>query len=441
MLKENVHRYAAWILFFVIAGAYLIMARYFPRLYILATYEDLIGEWAQFFLFTLTMLLAARQAVVTSKFRLFFSLLTFACLYVAGEEISWGQRLFDIPTPDFFDQHNLQGETNLHNFFTGPLGTMTKQALEYSIAVGLVAYGFVYPWLLKNRVNWALWLEKKGLAAPPLYLWPFFVSSALLEIGLFQFNEAEIAEILIPFALAVMTLNYSLAYRQKVSLFRGQGWDSSSSRRLAGLSAFLFVGSVVLALGTTIISYESPRLGPEMVHRYVNGVEKFAGRYKRYNQWPLAVDLYLEVQQYEPNRASVQRNLFRCYQQLGQQELALQQLNRAIVIDHQRLESRPDSISAHISLVRNYLLAENLEKTQHHLRQALLIGLEKKSSDPNNARTAYWLGRSYQLKGDYTAAYHEFERAVNLQPESLKYKKAMLQIRHLSEFNQAEEKS
>jgi tetratricopeptide (TPR) repeat protein len=441
MLKENVHRYTAWILFFVIAGAYLIMARYFPRLYILATYEDLIGEWAQVFLFTFTMLLAVRQAVISSKFRLYFSLLAFACLYVAGEEISWGQRLFDIPTPEFFDQHNLQGETNLHNFFTGPISTLTKQALEYVIAVGLAGYGLVYPWLLRRRAHLALWFEKKGLAAPPLYLWPFFVTSALLEIGLFQFNEAEIAEILIPFALAVMTLNYSLACRQQVSLFSGQGWDSFSSRRLAGLTALLFVGSVVLALGTTIISYESPRLGPEMVHRYVNGVEKFAGRYKRYKQWPLAVDLYLEVQQYEPNRASVQRNLFRCYDQLGQQERALQQLNRAIEIDHQRLETRPDSLSAHISLVRNYLLAENVEKTQDHLRQALVIGLEKKASNPNNPSTAYWLGRSYQLKGDFTAAYHEFERAVNLRPESLKYRKAMLGIHPLAEVIQTEDKS
>ena len=32
-----------------------------------------------------------------------------------GEEISWGQRIFDILSPDFFSKHNLQGETNIHN--------------------------------------------------------------------------------------------------------------------------------------------------------------------------------------------------------------------------------------------------------------------------------------------------------------------------------------
>ena len=33
----------------------------------------------------------------------------------SGEEISWGQRLFQIETGDTFKQLNTQGETNLHN--------------------------------------------------------------------------------------------------------------------------------------------------------------------------------------------------------------------------------------------------------------------------------------------------------------------------------------
>lgn len=441
MLTNNSHRNMAWLLFSGIAGGYLIMALYFPRLYILATYEDLIGEWAQVFLFTLTMLLATRQAFVAAKFRLFFGLLALACFYVSGEEISWGQRLFDVPTPDFFDQHNLQGETNLHNFFTGPISTMTKQALEYVIAAGLAGYGLVYPWLLQRRAHLALWLERKELAAPPLYLWPFFVLSAFLEIGLLQFNEAEIAEILIPFALTIMTLNYSLADSQQIDLFATKGRDIIFARRLAAMTCLVFVGVFGLAFATTVFCYDSPRMGPEMVDRYYNGVEKFAGRYKRYGQWQMAADLYLEVQRDEPYRASVRRNLFRCYEQLGQQEVALQQLNRAIEIDYQRLETRPDSISAHISLVRNYLLVENVEKTQQHLQQALAIGQAKKALDPNNPGIAYWLGRSYQFQGDYVAAYHEFERAVHLRPESLKYRKALLATRRLAENHQITKKS
>src|SRR5688500_9926839 len=36
-------------------------------------------------------------------------------LLVAGEEISWGQRLFGISTPEGLESRNVQGEFNLHN--------------------------------------------------------------------------------------------------------------------------------------------------------------------------------------------------------------------------------------------------------------------------------------------------------------------------------------
>lgn len=32
-----------------------------------------------------------------------------------GEEISWGQRIFNVETGEFFAKHNFQNETNLHN--------------------------------------------------------------------------------------------------------------------------------------------------------------------------------------------------------------------------------------------------------------------------------------------------------------------------------------
>jgi hypothetical protein len=41
--------------------------------------------------------------------------LAFLFFFAAGEEISWGQRIFGVESSDFFLQHNKQGETNLHN--------------------------------------------------------------------------------------------------------------------------------------------------------------------------------------------------------------------------------------------------------------------------------------------------------------------------------------
>jgi hypothetical protein len=45
----------------------------------------------------------------------FFLLLGLLFLFGAGEEVSWGQRIFDIPTPEPLRVYNMQGELNLHN--------------------------------------------------------------------------------------------------------------------------------------------------------------------------------------------------------------------------------------------------------------------------------------------------------------------------------------
>ena len=168
-----------------------------------------------------------------------------------------------------------------------------------------------------------------------------------------------------------------------------------------------------------------------MHNRYLNGVEKFAGRYKRFEQWDLSSGLYLQIQQEEPNRASVRRNLFRCYEQMGQLEVAQLHMDKAIEIDLLRLATKPYNISANISLVRNYQLAGNVQKAQQHLQQALAVGLSKKVDDPQNPNTAYWLGTTYTLQGDYVTAYQEFQNATRLRPGSVKFKKALLMASRL----------
>ena len=51
----------------------------------------------------------------------FAFILCIAWLIFALEEISWGQRIFGIESPEFFLGHNYQQETNIHNFFINPL--------------------------------------------------------------------------------------------------------------------------------------------------------------------------------------------------------------------------------------------------------------------------------------------------------------------------------
>ena len=316
MLRHS-HRLIAGLLFILIAGGYLLLARHFPYLYIVATYEDLIGEWAQVYFFAAAMVLAGIHAARVRRYRPFYLLLALACFYVVGEEISWGQRIFDIETPEFFRRHNLQKETNLHNLFTGPISTGIKSVLEWAISAGLVIFGLLYPLALRLRLRFALWLDKIGLPAAPLYLFPFFLLSAWLELGPFHFNEAEVAEILIPFALGVMALHSLFSDGQTASQ---PAPSASFAGRLSLAILALFLGVGVLAAGTTWACYQTTHLRERIDSRYLNGVEKFAGRYKRVELWDNAINLYRHVQIREPGRASLSRNLYRCYRGLGDQD-------------------------------------------------------------------------------------------------------------------------
>lgn len=47
--------------------------------------------------------------------RAIFIGLAFMFFFAGGEEISWGQRIFNIQTPETFAEVNVQGETNIHN--------------------------------------------------------------------------------------------------------------------------------------------------------------------------------------------------------------------------------------------------------------------------------------------------------------------------------------
>jgi hypothetical protein len=50
-----------------------------------------------------------------TKRNLVFFLLGLFCFVAGGEEISWGQRIFNLQTPELLMKINRQGETNLHN--------------------------------------------------------------------------------------------------------------------------------------------------------------------------------------------------------------------------------------------------------------------------------------------------------------------------------------
>ena len=76
--------------------------------------EDSLLEWGTFGCAMLASILFLISGILRTRFAY---LLSIAWLIFALEEISWGQRVFNIESPSFFKEYNYQQETNIHNFF------------------------------------------------------------------------------------------------------------------------------------------------------------------------------------------------------------------------------------------------------------------------------------------------------------------------------------
>lgn len=107
--------------------------------------------------------------------RLAVAVFAIAGLYIAGEEMSWGQWYFRWATPDYWKSLNRQQETNLHNT-SYYFNQLPQVILEIAIVVG----GLVLP--LSAGLRRMLRLPILQLLIPPLAIVPVSVLSASTKL-------------------------------------------------------------------------------------------------------------------------------------------------------------------------------------------------------------------------------------------------------------------
>ena len=89
-------------------------------------------------------------------------------IFAAGEELSWGQRIFNIETPEYFLAHNAQQETNVHNLIVGE----TKlNKLVFTTILGIAAglYLIAVPLLHKYANSMRRFIDRAGVPVPKFY--------------------------------------------------------------------------------------------------------------------------------------------------------------------------------------------------------------------------------------------------------------------------------
>ncbi len=136
--------------------------------------EDGFIEW----LTTIPLLIATVVAIgylvklVRHRSWLFFLSVLFIALFAffaGGEEISWGQRIFGIQTPEYFKEHNAQDEMNLHNLVLSDGEKVNKLIFSQLLSVLIGIYLILLPILYSKNASVKKFIDWAGVPVPRLY--------------------------------------------------------------------------------------------------------------------------------------------------------------------------------------------------------------------------------------------------------------------------------
>ncbi|MGE0817636.1 MAG: hypothetical protein AB7O74_03150 [Candidatus Nanopelagicales bacterium] len=178
--EEGVSARAAWGAFwapFVGLAVFVVLYVVARDLYYWLLREDHVIEWLQFFLLVFTCIVSVIGAVAAFRrgHRLtgaFLLLVALGTLFLAGEEISWGQRILGLAG----DGNNRQGELNIHNIDDADGIPVEKLFRIAQAAIGFI--GVVLPFLVRwspARLRGASW----RVITPPIFL----ATSFLVVLG------------------------------------------------------------------------------------------------------------------------------------------------------------------------------------------------------------------------------------------------------------------
>lgn len=180
--------------------------------------EDGIVEYlTAFFLFAGAVVFAVR-AVKSAKRgnikQLIFNLFMFVLfIFGTGEEISWGQRLFDIQSSEYFIENNYQKETNLHNLVIGGVD------LNILIFSKLMFIALVFYFIILGILTWKWKFFRKlvldfGVPVPRLHHIVFILVVNILVTTIHLVKESELHELVLAGVLFLVFLNPAKKIKQ-----------------------------------------------------------------------------------------------------------------------------------------------------------------------------------------------------------------------------------
>ena len=202
----------------------------------------------------------ARKSPLKIHHWLTYGLLMLSIVFflIAGEEISWGQRIFDLATPDYLSSVNEQDELNFHN--------INKRFFDRLLDRATIIFVFISSFLLYRKKEKTL-----GIKNPDIFvicsfaITPFYTQNTQLDfyhfiyvplVGLFVFAlKNKQKSFLFPLAFTLMlSLIIIIVHTTYNHLFP---WHNNSANELR---EFLFYLSCVAYAYEIMNDIKSPKV-------------------------------------------------------------------------------------------------------------------------------------------------------------------------------------
>ena len=172
----------------VLAVGFAVIYVFSPNMYLVLIEEDGISEDAQAVVYFLTSAIGFATAMILRKYQrkhLFwlFIMFAFSTLFIGFEEISWGQRIFGIQTPDFFKVESTQSDLTIHNL----------KPVEKILHPGFTILGFYggLAWIFTSKTkNWKA-TDLRRFIIPGWYLSFYFLPVAAWYVYYHYIRERE----------------------------------------------------------------------------------------------------------------------------------------------------------------------------------------------------------------------------------------------------------
>lgn len=134
-----------------------------------------------------------------------FIALCFVALFVfgVGEKLRWGQFIFSLDVPDFFRQHNAQGQITIHNLRFGDF-SVNKVIFGTGLGILIAIYCIIMPWAYDRFQGFKAFINRLGL---PMASWPqvlWYLIGAIIALNIPASRRGEVLELVGCFSIAMI---------------------------------------------------------------------------------------------------------------------------------------------------------------------------------------------------------------------------------------------